>query len=109
MKFESFKDMQKWHFGVRSKYIVNPMLVEELLVHRVMKSASDYRLKVIPSWLGELHHYRNYVTSKGMKTRFKTLPHVEDMNIVSTFVRPLCRTAEQVCSRINVTCEFVYL
>ena len=84
-----------------------------MAVHHVQKSAPGYHVEVVPSWAGELHHYRNYVgqnKKKKVKDEWKNLPHIEDKEMVTKFVSQLCQRVEDVCQKIEgVTCSFINL
>ena len=84
-----------------------------MLVHYVQRSAPGYRVSVVPSWAGELHHYRNYVgqdKKRKVKDEYKKLPHMEDREMVTRFVGKLIERVERTCSRLErVRCRFIDL
>ena len=92
---------------------MRPQLVQQVMVHHVQKSAPGYHVAVVPSWAGELHHYRNYVGQdkrKKVKDEYKTLAHVEDRGLITRFLTPLCESVERACQRIQgVRCRFIDL
>ena len=84
-----------------------------MLVHYVQRSAPGYRVSVVPSWAGELHHYRNYVgqdKKRKVKDEYKKLPHMEDREMVTRFVGKLMERVDRTCSRLEkVSCRFIDL
>ena len=92
---------------------MRPQLVQQVMVHHVQRSAPGYHVAVVPSWAGELHHYRNYVGQdkrKKVKDEYKTLSHVEDRGLVTRFMTRLCGRVERACQGIQgVRCRFIDL
>ena len=81
------------------------------MVHYVQRSAPGYHVSVVPSWAGELHHYRNYVgqdKKRKVKDEYKTLPHMEDTGLVTRFVGRLMERVERTCQVLQrVKCRFI--
>ena len=89
------------------------MGIHQVLVHHVTKSAPGYHVSVVPSWAGELHHYRNFVSqakNKKVKDEHKKLPHMEDTELVNRFVEKLIQRVELTCYKLErVNCRFIDL
>jgi hypothetical protein len=53
---------------------------------------------------------REAIASKKVKDEYKTLPHVEDMGLVTRFLTQLCGRVERACQGMQgVTCRFIDL
>ena len=53
-----YRERKKWKYGVRSRYVVKPELVDSLMVHWVHASKGRSRELVVPQSRGVLAHFR---------------------------------------------------
>ena len=53
-----YRERKRWKYGVRSRYVVKPELVDILMVHWVHASKGGSREVVVPQSAGVLAHFR---------------------------------------------------
>ena len=53
-----YRERKRWKYGVRSRYVVKPHLVDSLMVHWVHASKGRSREVVVPQSAGVLAHFR---------------------------------------------------
>ena len=53
-----YRERKRWKYGVRSRYVVKPDLVDSLMVHWVHASKGRNREVVVPQSAGVLAHFR---------------------------------------------------
>ena len=53
-----YREVARWKYGVRSRYVVKPDLVDSLMVHWVHASKGRSKEMVVPQSRGVLAHFR---------------------------------------------------
>ena len=56
-----YRERRRWKYGVRSRYVVKPELVDSLMVHWVHASLRRSREVVVPPSAGVLAHFRQHL------------------------------------------------
>ena len=117
-----YRERKKWKYGVRSRYVVKPDLVDSLMVHWVHASKGRNREVVVPQSAGVLAHFRQSmpegVKLTGPKKQTDRLSMFTcPMSLLSTgerqadprlaeLVAKVVVKVEQVCDLLK-TCTFV--
>ena len=88
-----FRERKRWKYGVRSRYVVKPELVDILMVHWVHASKGGSREVVVPQSAGVLAHFRQRMP-EGIKLtgpKKQTDRHCPSIHIHLSNVPPINR------------------
>ena len=66
-----YREVARWKYGVRSRYVVKPDLVDSLMVHWVHASKGRSKEMVVPQSRGVLAHFRQRLPEGIKLTGFK--------------------------------------
>jgi len=96
-----YREKKRWKYGVRSRYVVKPDLVDSLMVHWVHTSKGRSREVVVPQSAGVLAHFRQRMP-EGIKL---TGEKQADPRLAELVAKVVVRV-EQVCDLLK-TCTFL--
>jgi len=96
-----YRERKRWKYGVRSRYVVKPHLVDSLMVHWVHASKGRSREVVVPQSAGVLAHFRQRLPEGIQLTGERQV----DPRLARLVAKVVGRV-EQVCNHLK-TCSFI--